>query len=106
MISNYLTYWDYVQVDTLLSLQQPRTDFPDESIFIMYHHITELYFKLCLSEFHQIGNNGKKIMPNGHDQGWNETIDGKFLTQRITRINRYFEALTKSFDIMVDGMER
>lgn len=106
LISNYLTYWDYIQVDTLLTLQNPKTDFPDETIFIMYHQITELYFKLCLSEFHQIGNNGKKIMPNGHDRGWNENIDSKFLTQRITRINRYFEALTKSFDIMVDGMEK
>ena len=33
LISNYLTYWDYVHVDTLLSLQNPKTDFPDELIF-------------------------------------------------------------------------
>jgi len=29
-----LTYWDYIEVETLLSLQRPRTDFPDEVIFI------------------------------------------------------------------------
>ena len=29
----------------------------------------------------------------------------KFLTERIGRINRYFEGLISSFDIMVDGMD-
>ncbi|MBI3501155.1 MAG: tryptophan 2,3-dioxygenase [Bacteroidetes bacterium] len=105
LISNYLTYWDYTHVDTLLSLQNPKTDFPDELIFIIYHQITELYFKLSLHEFDQIANNGKKVMPNGEDLGWNEKLDVKFFIERVNRINRYFEALTKSFDIMVDGME-
>ena len=105
LISNYLTYWDYTHVDTLLSLQNPKTDFPDEMIFIIYHQITELYFKLSLHEFEQIASNGKKVMPNGEDLGWNEKMNVKFFTERVTRINRYFEALTKSFDIMVDGME-
>lgn len=106
LISNYLTYWDYVHVDKLLSLQDPKTDFPDEMIFIVYHQITELYFKLILHEFEQIANNGKRVMPNGEDLGWNDKLEPKFLTERVTRINRYFEALTKSFDIMVDGMEQ
>ena len=48
LLSNYLTYWDYIQVETSLTLQNPKTDFPDEKIFIMYHQITELYFKLSL----------------------------------------------------------
>lgn len=105
LISNYLTYWDYTHVDKLLTLQNPKTDFPDELIFIIYHQITELYFRLSLHELEQIAYNGKKIMPNGEDLGWNEKIDPKFFTARVTRVNRYFEALTKSFDIMVDGME-
>ena len=37
LYSEYLTYWDYIHLDTLLSLQNPRTAFPDENIFIMYH---------------------------------------------------------------------
>ena len=41
---DYLKYWDYIHTDTLLSLQNPRTSFPDEKIFIMYHQITELFF--------------------------------------------------------------
>jgi tryptophan 2,3-dioxygenase len=106
LLSNYLTYWDYTQVETLLTLQNPKTDFPDEQIFIMYHQITELYFKLCLHEFDQIANNGPNILPNGQNLGWKDKLDVKFFTERVMRINRYFEALTKSFEIMIDGMEK
>lgn len=72
LISNYLTYWDYTHLDTLLTLQNPKTDFPDEMIFIVYHQITELYFKLCLHELDQIANNGRDIQANGEDRGWKE----------------------------------
>ncbi len=106
LLSNYLTYWDYTQVETLLTLQNPKTDYPDEVIFIMYHQITELYFKLSMHEFEQIANNGKIISPSGKDEGWKEKLDAVFFVERVNRINRYFEALTKSFEIMIDGMEK
>src|SRR5262245_14134140 len=106
LISNYLPYWDYTNVDTLLTLQNPKTDFPDELIFIIYHQITELYFRLCMHELEQIGHNGRNVLPNGHDLGWKEKLEPEFFAARLQRINRYFEALTKSFDIMVDGMEK
>lgn len=92
LYANYISYWDYIHLDTLLSLQNPRTDFPDEEIFIMYHQITELYFKLCLHEYDQLCNA--------------EAIEKSFFIQRVLRINRYFEALTKSFEIMYKGMDR
>lgn len=91
LYADYLTYWDYIHVDTLLSLQNPKTGFPDEQIFIIYHQITELYFKLCLSEIQQVVDR--------------ESMDGAFLLNRVNRINNYFENLVRSFDIMVDGME-
>ena len=91
LYADYLTYWDYIHLDTLLSLQSPKTKIPDEEIFIMYHQITELYFKLCLHEYDQLAEN--------------KNLDVKFLTDRINRINRYFEGLISSFDIMVDGMD-
>jgi tryptophan 2,3-dioxygenase len=106
LLSNYLTYWDYVKVDTLLTLQNPKTDYPDELIFIMYHQITELYFKLSLNEFDQIANNGTVIEGNGKNAGWNKDLNPQFFIERVNRINRYFEALTKSFEIMIDGMEK
>ena len=91
LYADYLTYWDYIHLDTLLSLQSPKTQIPDEEIFIMYHQITELYFKLCLHEYNQIAEK--------------KELDVKFFTERIGRINRYFEGLISSFDIMVDGMD-
>ena len=51
LYSDVTTYWDYIQVDTLLSLQKPKTKIQDEVIFIVYHQITELYFKLALQEY-------------------------------------------------------
>jgi len=106
LISNYLTYWDYINLDTLLSLQKPRTDFPDEMIFVVYHQITELYFKLALHEFHQLGHNGRNILPNGEDLGWKKELSKDLLVERVQRINQYFSALTKSFDIMIQGMDK
>jgi len=92
LYADYLTYWDYIHLDTLLSLQTPSTSFPDEEIFIMYHQITELYFKLTLHEMKQLVNSEDPSM--------------EYFTARIARINRYFKALTESFEIMVKGMEQ
>lgn len=93
--SDYLTYWDYIHLDTLMTLQKPRTAFPDEQIFIMYHQITELYFKLCLVEYDQLAERGAA-----------GTLTGEFLKTRVLRIANYFDALITSFRIMRDGMER
>lgn len=95
LYADTVKYWDYIAVDTLLSLQKPRTSFPDEVIFIMYHQITELYFKLSLREFEQIA-----------EQKESGTLTKQFILDRTKRVNRYFEALTKSFEIMVNGMEK
>ena len=54
LYADYLNYWDYINLDILLSLQQPKTSFKDEKIFIIYHQITELYFKLIIWELEQI----------------------------------------------------
>jgi tryptophan 2,3-dioxygenase len=90
--ADFLTYWDYIHLDTLLSLQTPKTPFPDEEIFILYHQITELYFKLTLHECKQLAEKSD--------------LTADFFTARVKRINSYFTALTQSFDIMVDGMEK
>ncbi|MES2445814.1 MAG: tryptophan 2,3-dioxygenase family protein [Bacteroidota bacterium] len=92
LYADFLTYWDYIHLDTLLSLQNPKTPFPDEEIFIMYHQITELYFKLALHECKQIAEH--------------ENLTTEFFTARIKRINAYFNALTTSFEVMVNGMEK
>ncbi len=106
LLSNYLPYWEYTSVDTLLTLQKPRTDFPDELIFIIYHQITELYFRLSLHEYEQIANNGRNVLPNGEDKGWKEKLEPGFFKDRVRRINEYFRALTTSYSVMEFGMEK
>lgn len=92
LYSDYLTYWDYINLDVLLSLQQPKTSFKDEKIFIIYHQITELYFKLIISEMEQISDK--------------QVIVSNFFTQRLERINMYFDHLISSFAMMWKGMEQ
>ncbi len=92
LYQRYLTYWDYINLDTLLSLQQPRTYFRDEEIFIMYHQITELYFKLILHEQSQLVDDKS------------QNLD--FFLEKVRRINSYYQALISSFSIMIKGMER
>ena len=106
LLSNFTPYWDYTMVDTLLTLQRPRTDFPDETIFIIYHQINELYFRLCLHEMHQLAYNGRNIAPTGEDRGWQPALSADLMVERLKRMNNYFGALAKSFDIMVHGMEK
>ena len=106
IFANPLTYWDYIEVDALLNLQKPKTDFPDEKIFIVYHQITELYFYLILHEIDQICHNGKNISDIGQDLGWREDLTVDFFIDRMKRINMYFDTLVKSFDVMRFGMEK
>lgn len=51
-----LTYWDYLRLDDLLSVQQPASDPPehDETLFIIIHQTYELWFKLLLHEFDKV----------------------------------------------------
>ncbi|MGB0166306.1 MAG: tryptophan 2,3-dioxygenase family protein [Luteibaculum sp.] len=93
--SEFLTYWDYIHLDTLLSLQSPKTIYPDENIFIIYHQITELYFKLSLLEMGHICQGAKK-------ENWSTQQS----LVKLKRINNYFRALVHSFGIMIDGMDR
>lgn len=89
--SKPITYWDYIQTDALLNLQTQRTTLPDEMVFIMYHQVNELIFKMILWEIEQISEV--------------ENIQTAFFSERLSRITRYFDMLTNSFSIMENGME-
>lgn len=86
-----ITYWDYIHTDALLSLQIPRTVVPDEMVFIMYHQINELLFKMILWEIRQVSDC--------------EDLSTAFFAEKLRRISRYFDMLSSSFNIMGDGME-
>ena len=86
-----INYWDYIQTDALLSLQIQRSTYPDEMVFIMYHQINELLFKMILWEIEQIA--------------YSEQLVTEEFSKRLYRISRYFDMLTSSFDIMREGMD-
>lgn len=85
-----ITYWDYIQVDTLLSLQKTRTDFKDEEIFVMYHQVTELTLKMMIHEIKQLSEG--------------ENLPEATWITKLDRLKRYTRMLITSFDIMKDGM--
>jgi tryptophan 2,3-dioxygenase len=89
--ANPITYWDYILPDALLSLQVQRTTLPDEMVFIMYHQINELLFKMILWEIDQVSSQ--------------TVVEPAFFTEKLRRVSRYFDMLSTSFDIMGNGME-
>ena len=90
--STPITYWDYIQTDALLGLQIPRTDQPDEMVFIMYHQVNELLFKMILWEIDQVAKTSE--------------ISAEKFSMHLMIISRYFDMLSNSFSVMADGMER
>lgn len=91
LYSKSITYWDYIHTDALLSLQIQRTTFPDEMVFIAYHQINELIFKMILWEISQVADK--------------DELDVAFFENKLMRISRYFDMLTTSFNIMREGMD-
>ena len=89
--SKPITYWDYIQTDALLNLQVQRTTLPDEMVFLMYHQVNELLFKMILWEIDQVAKA--------------DSISAGFFENKIMRISRYFDVLTSSFTVMKDGMD-
>ena len=90
--SGYLKYWDYIQLETLLSLQRPKTEMHDELIFIVYHQIVELYFKLIIKEL--------EVMTR-----LEEPCPDRFL-KSLQNINRYYTSLINSMDVMSEGIDQ
>ena len=89
--SKSMNYWDYIHTDALLSLQIQRTHFPDEMVFIGYHQINELIFKMILWELQQVAEAS--------------VLQVTFFTEKLMRVSRYFDMLTSSFGIMQEGMD-
>jgi tryptophan 2,3-dioxygenase len=86
-----VNYWDYIEVDTLLSLQKPKTNFEDETVFIVYHQITELTLKLMIHEIKQLLR-----IKTFHTES--------FFIEKIRRLVRYTDMLITSFEVMTDGL--
>lgn len=85
-----ITYWDYIEVETLHSLQRPRTNYKDEKIFIMYHQVNELILGMMFHEVQQLVE---------------EDLSQEVWVTKLDRLNRYTDMLITSFDVMRYGMD-
>ncbi|MEP7235787.1 MAG: tryptophan 2,3-dioxygenase family protein [Ignavibacteriota bacterium] len=92
-IRRELTYDDYIKVDTLLSIQQPLTDYHDELTFMIYHQQTELWFRLMLHEIRYAIGSLLASEPNI-----------LLALRSVQRVNRILMHLTGSFDVLIEGL--
>jgi tryptophan 2,3-dioxygenase len=90
-IQQTLTYWDYIKQDTLLSLQVPKTNYPDEQLFLIYHQITELYLKLIIHEI--------TILINKKNPSLN------CWKKHITRVCQHLQIIINSLDMFSEQLE-
>ncbi len=92
LYSDYLDYSDYICLDALLGLQRPRSAFPDELIFLIYHQVTELVFRLCIHELEQLTES-------------RSTMTAALLASRVARVGRYVESLTHSLCEILNSVD-
>ncbi|MGI9601733.1 MAG: tryptophan 2,3-dioxygenase [Acidimicrobiales bacterium] len=84
-----LRYANYLELETLLDLQRPRSEPAehDELLFIVFHQISELWFKQLLHEIDRV----KPAFSGGH------TFTAIGL---LTRIRRILHAVVNQMDIL------
>ncbi|NEV93211.1 tryptophan 2,3-dioxygenase [Psychroflexus sp. YR1-1] len=87
-----INYWEYIEVDTLLTLQKPKTHFKDETVFIIYHQITELTLKLMIHEVEQL-------------VALSDFNSEQTFTEKLRRLIRYTDMLITSFEVMTEGLD-
>jgi tryptophan 2,3-dioxygenase len=87
-----INYWDYIEVDSLLTLQKPKTDFKDETVFIIYHQTTELTLKLMIHEVQQLVE-------------LTDFSSEKIFIEKLKRLLRYTDMLITSFEVMIEGLD-
>jgi len=91
------TYWDYLKLDKLLSLQNGLDAsesqlLPDELHFIIVHQIFELWFKLILSELRLVRD--ALVSPDSPE------IPIPGVLHRLDRINRTLGSAAQQWEVM------
>lgn len=82
-----MTYGDYLQLDALLSAQQPRSGNHNEMLFIIQHQTSELWMKLMLHEL-------QGAMRHIH----NDVLPDAF--KMLARVSRILEQLVHAWDVL------
>lgn len=85
--SQDMSYGDYLQLDAILSAQQPLSPAHDEMLFIVQHQTSELWMKLMLHELHAA---------IGHIA--NDDLAPAF--KMLARVSRIMEQLVHAWDVL------
>jgi len=89
-LSDEITYGSYLELDTLLDLQRPRSqpEHPDELLFIVVHQASELWFKAILHDI----------------DGLITALDGREAGQALWRLQR-INALMRIVSAQLSSLE-
>ena len=84
---NDMTYARYLALDTLLSAQEPQSDYDDEMLFIIIHQTKELWLKQMIRELHLAKNQitADKLVP---------------AYKALARVSRIQAVMTLSWDVL------
>jgi tryptophan 2,3-dioxygenase len=82
-----LSYGDYLSLETLLEAQKPLTEAHDEMLFIVIHHVQELWMKLLIHEL----KSAMKLLEQ-------DIIDPAL--KMLTRVCRAQEQMAASWEVL------
>ena len=85
--SSAMSYGDYLHLDEILTAQHPLSDNHNEMLFIVIHHVSELWLKLALHELNQARENIK-----------NDNLPPAF--KMTARASRVMEQLISGWDVL------
>ncbi|HEV7669789.1 MAG TPA: tryptophan 2,3-dioxygenase [Thermoanaerobaculia bacterium] len=82
-----MSYGDYLALDQILEAQHPRSDDPNELLFIIQHQTSELWIKLMLHELEQAIERVRR-----------DELPPAF--KCLARVSRIFEQLVQSWSVL------
>jgi tryptophan 2,3-dioxygenase len=82
-----MSYGDYLQLDKVLSAQNPQSEEHDEMLFIVMHQVSELWMKLLLAELREAISDVR-----------NENLSPAF--KKLARVSRIMEQLVHAWDVL------
>ena len=85
--SGKMSYGDYLQLDKVLSAQNPKSQEHDELLFIVMHQVSELWMKLLLAELHEAISDLRT-----------ENLSPAF--KKLARVSRIMEQLVHAWDVL------
>lgn len=82
-----MSYGDYLSLDMVLSAQKPLSTAHDEMLFIVQHHVSELWMKLAIHEITAAIGAIRRDEPRA-------------AFKMLTRVARIFEQLNNAWDVL------